>query len=518
MDCQKIAFEKTNRFSSFFLDYINKNDKAKPYYEVYPELENFQKQIDRKKEFPHRKILVKTLKEQYQDIDADPLVVQNIDSLGSPSTFTVTTGHQLNILTGPLYFIYKIVTVINTCRRLKKKYPEYEFVPVYWMATEDHDFAEINHFRLAGEKYVWETEQQGAVGHFDPSSIKPLLEKIPGLPDFFKKAYSRKSLADAVRYYVNHLFSSEGLVVVDADDKNFKSLFRHIIKDDVTQHSAHTISTKQLEILRNEGYEVNVYPREINFFYLDDQLRERIEMEDNRYRIVDTDLSFSKEKMLRLINEHPEKFSPNVILRPLYQETILPNLAYVGGPAEVVYWLPLKPVFDHYHIPFPLIMPRNFAMVIPAIVQNKIKKTGFTVEELFKDHEILRNQTVARHTSKEIQLNGHISELEELFKDVKAKAEAIDPTLAPHVEAQKTKSKKRLEIIEKKFLRAEKKNQSDKLRQVEAVLDFLFPNKGLQERTDNFLNFYLSNPDFINELIACFDPFDYQFHILNYGE
>lgn len=518
MDCQKIAFEKTNRFSSFFLDYINKSEKVKPYFDLFPEPTNFQKQIDQKKSFPHREVLVNTLQSQYQDLHVDPLVTQNIDSLGSPKTFTVTTGHQLNIFTGPLYFIYKIITVINACRELKEVYPEYHFVPVYWMATEDHDFEEIRYFRLGGKKYVWETDQGGAVGSFDPSSIRSLIKEIPGIPEFFKEAYSQKTLAEAVKYYVNHLFGSEGLVVIDADHKDFKKLFTDVIKDDLTQHSAQEKATEQMDILSKEGYETNIFPREINFFYLDQQLRERIEKVGETYKIIDTGLSFSEQEILRLVEEHPEKFSPNVILRPLYQETILPNLAYVGGPAEVVYWLPLKPVFEHFKIPFPMVMPRNFAMVIPHHIQNKIDKTGLTLEELFEDPETLFKKSVKNFTAKEIELNGQITKFEELFKDIQQKALAIDPTLGPHVEAQKEKTKKRLEIMEKKFIRAEKRNQSDKLRQVESVLEFLFPNQSLQERADNFLNFYLENPDFIKNLMECFEPFDYRFHILNYGE
>ncbi|MGK7389637.1 MAG: bacillithiol biosynthesis cysteine-adding enzyme BshC [Candidatus Cyclobacteriaceae bacterium M2_1C_046] len=518
MDCQKIAFEKTNRFSSFFLDYINKSEKVKPYFDLYPDPKNFQKQIDHKKDFPHREVLVNTLKSQYKDLDADPLLTQNIDLLGSPKTYTVTTGHQLNIFTGPLYFIYKIVTVINACRKLKETYPNYHFVPVYWMATEDHDFDEIQYFRLGGKKFIWETDQKGAVGRFDPSSIKALLKDIPGVPDFFKEAYSQKTLAEAVRYYVNHLFGSEGLVVIDADHKAFKKLFTDVIKDDLSQHSAKKKATEQMDVLSKQGYETSIFPRDINFFYLDQQLRERIEKAGEIYKVVDTDISFSEKEILQLIEEHPEKFSPNVILRPLYQEAILPNLAYVGGPAEVVYWLPLKPVFEHFDIPFPMVMPRNFAMVIPHHIQNKIDKTGLMTEELFEGPETLYKKSVKKFTVKEIELNGQITRFEELFNSIKQQALAIDPTLGPHVEAQKEKTKKRLENMEKKFIRAEKRNQSDKLRQVEAVLEFLFPNQSLQERTDNFLNFYLENPDFIKDLINCFDPFDYRFHILNYGK
>lgn len=518
MNCHKIDFEKTNRFSAFFLDYIKNTEKVKSYFDLYPKIENFKKQIDKKKNFPHRNTLVKVLKQQYQDLKTGPKVKTNIDSLASEKTFTVTTGHQLNIFTGPLYFIYKIITVINTCKKLKEEYPEYNFIPVYWMATEDHDFEEINHLRFNGKWISWETDQKGAVGHFDPSEIRKLFSEIPGLPDFFQEAYNKRSLAEAVRFYVNHLFSTDGLVVLDADHPSLKGLFREVIKDDILNHTAKNIVSQQLDALDKNNYEVDIFPREINFFYLENKIRERIEKENGRFKVLGTDLSFTENEILQLIHDHPERFSPNVILRPLYEETILPNLAYVGGPAEVVYWLPLKPVFEKYDIPFPLVMPRNFAMVIQHNVQKKIEKTGFRSEDLFQKRDVIVKQAVMNFADHDIQLNGQIEKLESLFDQIKDQAKNIDPTLAPHVEAQMAKTKKRLEIIEKKFIRAEKRNQEDKLRQVESVIDYLFPNGSLQERTDNFLNFYIGNADFINDLKECFDPFDYRFHILNYGK
>src|SRR5690606_2376661 len=209
-----IPLAETKAFSSFFLDYIAQKKSLRPFYHHFPVPANFKHQIEEKAgSFPqsHRDVLTAVLKAQYEDLKLTEAVSANLDRLSGSETFTVTTGHQLNIFTGPLYFIYKIVTVINACKHLKALYPKHDFVPVYWMASEDHDYDEIKYFRLYGKKYVWETTQTGAVGRFNTKGFDRLLEEIPGDTTLFRDAYLKSNtLADAVRRYVHALFGDEG--------------------------------------------------------------------------------------------------------------------------------------------------------------------------------------------------------------------------------------------------------------------------------------------------------------------
>ncbi|MEQ9229494.1 MAG: bacillithiol biosynthesis BshC, partial [Cyclobacteriaceae bacterium] len=201
MKVEKISLEETGYFSNSFLEYVAASEKLTPFYTATPTIEHFD-QVIKNRSFSKnkREKLVEVLKTQYRELSCSGLLNDNIESLLSDKTFTITTGHQLNIFTGPLYFIYKIVTVINAAKELKKKYPDYHFVPVYWMATEDHDFEEISYFWLHGKKHQWKTEQTGAVGHFDPSELKEILDKLPGDITIFKKAYlENKTLTDACR-------------------------------------------------------------------------------------------------------------------------------------------------------------------------------------------------------------------------------------------------------------------------------------------------------------------------------
>lgn len=517
MQLHKIALADTHSFTSFFLDYISQKDSLKKFYHRFPLLENFEAQINEKKSFPQqsREVLFETLGRQYDGIKISEAVSSNLNSLKASKTFTVTTGHQLNIFTGPLYFIYKIVTVINACKKLKAKYPEYNFVPIYWMATEDHDYEEIKWFRLYGKKYVWETGQAGAVGRFDTKSIIKLFDELPGDVSIFKNAYSKgRSLAQAVRLYVNDLFGSEGLVVVDGDDRNLKSLFKNVIEDDLFAHSPKRLVEEKNKQLETLGYHPQVFARDVNFFYLDKNVRQRIERNGDEFAVVDTDLKFTPAEIKSFLQVSPEKFSPNVILRPLYQEVILPNLAYVGGPAEVVYWLQLKGVFDHFKTPFPILMPRNFAAVIDAPTRKKLEKTGLELTDFFEEKNNLFDRWIAKNSSNNLTLEKEITHAKTIFANVKERAAKIDTTLLKHAEAQAARSVKSLQIIEKKMARAEKRLHADKLGQLTAVKDFLFPNGSPQERIDNFLNFSQQNPNFIQQLIQNFDPFDFRFYVM----
>jgi bacillithiol biosynthesis cysteine-adding enzyme BshC len=520
MQLDKVSLADTHAFSNFFLDYLQQKETLKPFYHRFPILEDFGAQIAEKKSsftIHQRDVLVTALQKQYEGFTLSSATAENIMALKEGNTFSVTTGHQLNIFTGPLYFIFKIVTVINTCRQLKARYPESNFVPVYWMASEDHDYEEIKYFKLFGKKYTWETDQQGAVGRFHTKGLDKLAQEVSGDTKIFTEAYSkRKTLSAAVRHYVNALFANEGLVVIDGDDRALKSLFADVMREDVLRQNTKKLVDSTNAALESQGYKTQIFCRDINFFYLASGIRNRIEKQGDRFTVLDSDLSFSEQEMEKIIAEEPEKLSPNVILRPLYQEMILPNVAYVGGPAEVIYWLQLKQVFDRFKTPFPMIMPRNFGMIMDHEVARKFSKTSLQLKDLFEEKNYLFNHWVLTHSPRNLTVGQERSAVTELFATLKRRADDIDTTLGPFVGAEGKRALNSLEKIERKLLRAEKRQHGDKLRQIEAVKDHLFPNGGLQERTDNFLNFYQRDPDFITRLLEAFDPLDFCFNILSY--
>jgi len=517
MKHSQISFEQSNSFTPFFLDYINQKPALKAFYQAFPTIGNFKEQLELKgKSFPKqtRNLLSERLIDQYEGFTISDSVKNNLTALRNAKTFTVVTGHQLNIFTGPLYFIYKIITVINACKKLKAAYPDCQFVPVYWMASEDHDYEEISTFSLYGKSYKWQTGQTGAVGRFSPDGLKELMSDLPGEIGIFKEAYTKhKTLSEAVRCYVNNLFGDEGLVVIDADDRELKKLLAPAMRDDLFKHTAKNLVEQTNAALEKEGYHPQVYARDINFFFLEGNVRERIETTDRGFILSDSRKLFTKDEIEKIIEQTPEKLSPNVILRPLYQEVILPNVAYVGGPAENVYWLQLKSVFDHFKIPFPVLLPRNFALVMDSSVSKKFGKTGVEVADLFLSKTELINRFIRKHASHKLELNKEKATFEMFYNLIKQNAEKIDKTLGQLVQAEAKRTSNSLEKIERKLLKAEKRFQSDKLRQIEEVKDKLFPNGSLQERTENFLNFYQPDPGFIKKISQLFDPFDFRMNI-----
>ncbi|MFM8738884.1 MAG: bacillithiol biosynthesis cysteine-adding enzyme BshC [Cytophagales bacterium] len=521
MNLTSLDFRSTHAFTSFFLDYIEQKPSLQKFYNRFPKIQNFQGQLQDKASFTrgNREILVTALTAQYGSLKTTDAVQANFSALSHEKTFTITTGHQLNVFTGPLYFIYKIVTVINVCRELQQQYPAYRFVPVYWMASEDHDYEEIKTFRLYGKKYTWNTQQTGAVGRFALDELRTLLNEVPGEISIFKEAYTKnQSLAAAVRHYVNALFGEHGLIVVDGDDRSLKSLFTPVIANDLFQHTAFQkteATTKQLQQL---GYHTQVKAREVNLFYLDKGIRSRIEKKGHTFSVVDSSISFTAEQINSCIKNEPEKFSPNVVLRPLYQEMILPNLAYVGGPAELVYWLQLRDVFEVFQVPLPILMPRTFAMVVDEATQKKFVKIGLELKDVFEEKNFLFNHWVAQNSQHDLSLGREFEKLKSLYQSVQNQAERVDSTLGKLVAAKHKRAHDDLERIEQKMLKAEKRRHVDKRKQIEAVKDALFPFGSLQERTDNFLSFYQSDPEFVGKLIQLLQPFDFQFNVLKYDE
>jgi len=354
MDAACITYKETGFFSQTVTDYIEDAPALREFYGYRPDFNGFAEFLKTKKVIADRNLLVEILTGQYKSIPANAEKVQdNISLLGSDNTYTITTGHQLNIFAGPLYFIYKIVTAIKLSQQLKEKFPDKNFVPVYWMASEDHDFAEINYTNIGGKKVHWWYEASGATGRINPDTMRQALNQYKGalgidghsteLGDIVETAYTKfDKLADATRYLVNALFGQYGLVIIDADDHRFKQQFAPIVEQDIINQNSFKNITTVNEKLQQAGVHIQVNPREINFFYLLDGLRERIVFEQDRYKVLNSEISFSEEELKQELKQYPERFSPNVVMRPLYQECILPNIAYIGGGAEVVYWLNLS--------------------------------------------------------------------------------------------------------------------------------------------------------------------------------
>jgi len=520
-----ITFQKSGYFSEIIVDYLNRSETSEKFYNRFPTIENFALQIQEKQNFNpnNRNVLVNSLLEQNNKVDCSELTQKNIQLLKKNNTFTITTGHQLNLFTGHLYFLYKIISVINLTNDLKIKYPNYNFVPVFWMATEDHDFEEINHFYLYDKKIVWEKSSNGAVGTYDTKGLEQVFRSFSDrigtsknakhLKEMFKNTYLKhNNLTDATRFLVNKFFGEYGLVIIDGNDKKLKNLFVPYIKSELIDQ---TSFKKISETIVNFPYSVQVNPREINLFYLDKDGRERIIKQNDTYFINNTDLRFSEQEILSLLKTNPERFSPNVIMRPLYQETILPNLCYVGGGGELAYWLELKSFFEASNIPFPMLLLRNSVLLASEKQNQKRKKLNLSWADLFEKQITLISRKANEFSQVELDFSELKNNLNKQFDLLKQSVSKTDKSFIGAVNAQERKQIKGLETLEKRLLRANKKYFSDKLQRIVLLQNELFPNQSLQERIANFSEFYAEHGNFfIQKLFQEQKPLEQKFNVI----
>jgi bacillithiol biosynthesis cysteine-adding enzyme BshC len=484
-------------------------------------LSAFEKVIaDKAKDNTDRKLLVDVLHRQYADIPTTEAVANNIHALLSEKTFTVTAAHQPCLFMGPLYNIYKISCSINLAQQLKKQFPAYHFVPVFWLGSEDHDTEELNHAYVNGKKIEWKGAGQGAAGRWPTATMQQAVDELKamsGNPDIISmleaglKQYA--TFGKLTQYFVNEIFKEHGLVVLDQDDAQLKKKFSTVIKDEVLNSRAVEVLKDNIDFLE-KNYKAQAKPRGINFFYLQENARERIVLDaaSKKYLVNNTNVSFTSEEIIAEIDSHPGRFSPNVIYRPLYQEMILPNLAFIGGAGELSYWLELKPLFDYHKVNYPMQVLRTSAVIISAAVQKKIEKLNLKPEDFFGDVEQLINRYVKESISGDSDFIKEKEKLEELYNSVLLKAERADATLKNNAAAEKQKALAGLDSLEGKMLKAEKRKHETAVNQIRSIHVVFFPEGVLQERREGFISYY--NPDFIFELITQFDAFSKTLKVL----
>lgn len=529
MEIRHLPFDKVPYLSKRDQAYTMGAPELRPFYKYDVNLESFAQVIeDKKKDKTNRQVLVEVLREQYSGMETSSSVKDNIESLLEENTFTLVTAHQPSLFTGPLYYIYKVISTINLAEKLNQHYPGHRFVPVFISGGEDHDFAEVNHLQIFGKTISWHNEESGPVGMMKTDTLKPVLAEVKevlGESDKAAELYEllRESVenhsrySDTARHLANSLFKEYGLVVIDMSHAWLKELFIPYIREEVLEQPSKGLVEATVGELEKAGFSEQAYPREINFFYMGHELRqrERIVQEKGRFLVLNTTYSFTKEELVREIEQHPERFSPNVVMRPVFQERILPNLAYIGGGGELAYWLERKSQFEHFGINYPMLVRRDSVLFIDKGNANRMEKLELTVEQLFGDIEELIKEYVRENTENELSLAEEKAQLSALVKNIEQKAREVDPTLVKTAAAEGQKMINSMEQLEGKLMRAEKQRHDIALNQMRALKDKLFPGNGLQERYDNFMMYYLKyGREFFEVLRSELDPLKKTFTVI----
>ncbi len=522
-----IPYKKTGKFTSIVLDYISGASSLKEFYDNPVSLEGIKQAIDARKNYPtDRKLLVAGLQHQYKGVSDAESVFSNISLLTDENTFTVCTAHQPNIFTGHLYFIYKILHTVKLCADLKTKLPQYNFVPVFFMGSEDADLAELNHIVVDQKRYEWKTIQTGAVGRMKvDKSLIQLIDDLSGrlsiekygqeIIEPIRECYQINfSIEHATFLFVHHLFKAFGVVVFLPDTAIFKKPMIPLFEQDLFSHIPSEIVNRTSEEL-SKSYDAQAMPREINLFYLSEGIRNRIIQKDEKFTVHQTELVFSRDELLEELHTHPERFSPNVILRGLMQEIILPDIAFVGGGGELAYWLQLKSLFTNFSVPFPVLILRNSFLIIEKKYHELLQKLNLKNINLFNDQEKVFESIVRENSDHELNLSKEKGELASIYNSIQQRVKQVDATLQQHTAALEKKQQNLLTALEKKMLRAEKKKFVARKNQLEKVFSELFPDGGLQERSENFTTYYAKwGPSFFDVIYEFSLTLEQEFCIL----
>ncbi len=530
MQIESFPFSRTKSFSKLFLDYISGSVSLQPFVSVFPEITSIEKlttQIETRNF--DRNTLSTVIRKQYEKASIlDEKTLKLIESLKEKNTYTVTTGHQLQLAGGPLFFTFKILTTIRLAEELNKK-GDKKFIPIFWLASEDHDIEEINNISLFDKEFKWSPDIDGTPvsGSLSTGGLQEFFSQVfellrgsryeTELKKLLTSSYldsCSRNLSVATTRFVSQLFKDFPLLVIDSNDPSLKRMFVDVLHKETETGFSYEEAKTTTSQLEQAGYSGQASIRELNLFYINESNRERIDKDGRTFRTLTGSKEWDKDSIQTEIEEHPERFSPNVILRPVYQQVILPNVAYIGGPAEVAYWLQLKGVFEKAGAVFPAVVHRNSAMIVEKKMLDKIEKTGVAIEDLFTQEEELVTSFVKKHAS-QIDLSNEKEKVSEHFQSVIMKAEKTDPTLKPAAEAELKRIIHSMDAFEHKLLRAEKHKQEQSVNQLRKAKQKLFPGNGLMERQETILPYYMKfGPGFIHELYKAMEPVPASFKLL----
>jgi bacillithiol biosynthesis cysteine-adding enzyme BshC len=524
-----VPFVFVPQLSKTDVAYATEDPALKPFYRYSPNLATFREVIQDKTAHVYpREALTELLAAQYSGLENREITAANIAALREETTFTICTAHQPSLFLGPLYFIYKALTTIQLAKAVEDANPGHRVVPVFVLGSEDHDLEELNHANIFGKKLVWNPEgQKGAVGSMSAQSLQPVLAELKevlgsgtGAEELWvqvNNAYSgAKDFASATQALLHRFLGNTGLLVLNMNHSTLKRHFIPVIKEELLQQTSATLVNGAIGQLSQAGFKTQATPRDINLFYMKDGLRERIVLDGGRYAVLNTPFEFTQAEILQELELHPEHFSPNVVLRPLFQEMILPNLAYVGGGGELAYWLERKSLFEHFGVQFPMLVRRHSVLWIDKEVEKKLGKIGFQGTELFQETDALIRILITKNTETEVNLSEEKQDLKALYEQLAQKAAKVDATLENAVRAELVKAEAGFEQWESRLLRAEKQKNEVAINQLRNLKERLFPNNGLQERTDNFLPYVLKHgTHFFEELLQNLQAFETGFVVLS---
>jgi bacillithiol biosynthesis cysteine-adding enzyme BshC len=503
-------------FSQLYRDYINDFHKVEHYFETdFHSLDTLGKYAHRlTQRIRHRSILVEVLLEQNQQFGIGEAAINNIYSLADDNTFAIVTGQQVGMLTGPMYTIYKTITTIKLAKHLATIYPDYKFVPIFWLEGEDHDFEEVNKINVLNSdntptcvEYLPNgkpvTKNLGAVGEIGLDDYINMyfdtLEKTLGnseyrqpLIELLKSAYfAGTNINQSFALLMNKLFEGEGLVFISSNDKRLKQLLSPLFLKELSEFPrvSQLIIEQSAEL--EDNYHAQIKTKALNLFHLSKGGRYFIEPREDGFSLKGSKQHFTKDELLEIATNNPELLSPNVALRPICQDTILPTLVYVAGPAEIAYFAQLKKVYRHFDLTMPMIYPRASITLVEEKLERMMDKYQLELIEFFEGSDKI-NRRVIDNIS-EIKIDDMFAEINvriaDLTNEMRFGLNYIDSTLLGALENTRLKIEQQFSTLKEKVIEAQKRKHETGLRQIAKVVNSILPNKNYQERELNIIHF-----------------------------
>lgn len=516
MVVEHIPLEITGQFSRFVRDYLAKKQDMQDFSDFAPDMDGVRARAEHLDGLgKDNALLAKVLREQH-GTHLSPSQSEHLHALQADAAYTVCTGHQLALFAGPSYVIYKAISIIALSRQLSEELGR-KVVPVFWLASEDHDVAEVDHCQLFGKEIRLEHDYSGPVGPMALTQIEGTLaqlEEVLGgsdvatqLMELMRASYSSSgTMATAFRALLQQILGDQGLLILDADHAELKASFAGHMSREIGANGIKASVDEMNAMILNRGEKPQAHVRDINLFYMSDG-RSRIQRSGDGFETVDGTRQWTSEEIRQELSAQPQRFSPNVLMRPLYQEHLLPNLVTIGGPGELAYWLQLRKAFEHQGMKMPVVLLRDSFAWTNDKFSSKLEALGLSFRDLFQSEDQLHRDFAKR--SGEIDLD-MIKEKEAMlaqFDRLIQRSQSIDPGVAKFAEAERKRLAKSIDSLEQKWVRAEKKKNETALNRISRLRSDVLPQGKLAERVENFMSWYLQmGGASIDVLLQAADP------------
>ncbi len=535
-----ISFSDIPGHQNLFLDYLYEFENVKRFYpKDFRDSKNYFEHFAKleKKEKPHLGLLKQIIHQQYINFNPGSKTNDNINSLVLDNTYAIVTGQQLGIFGGPLYTIYKIITAIELAHLFNDKYDSYHFVPVFWMEGDDHDFDEVRSFNLLDENNeivkisyddgITEEINRGSVGNIsfngNINSVLAELAKIlrdnefkPKIMDMLSEYFKEgTTFKESFKKLIFELFDEYGLIIFDPSDAKIKNLLKPIFIKEIEEQKEHSTELVKISAELEEFYHAQVKVRPINLFMSEDDGRYLIEPVENEFRLRGKRKRLSKEAIFEMIDNTPEKFSPNVLLRPVCQDYIFKTACYIGGPSEISYFAQVIPLYKYFGVDVPIIYPRSSVTIVEKNIQKILEKFNLTYSDFMNENSSI-TETVINNLA-EVDLTESFNkasyEINLIIDELREKLYSIENNLLDVTNKTRDKVQQGLEFLREKADDAQKRKYDTTLRQIKKVSNVLFPHNNLQERELNFIYFTSKyGKDFLKQIIneIAIDRFEHQ--------